>query len=60
MKRGESDRGPINLGLMIESARAIMTLPELCTAAEHLSTMAPVLPVALVFGSDDLLADLGL
>lgn len=45
--------------MYIESALAIMTLPELCKKALDLSTMAPIVPVALVFGSDDLLGSLG-
>lgn len=36
-----------------------MTLPELCNTAEHISTMAPVRPVALVVCSEDLIASLG-
>jgi len=60
MKRGEADKEKIvSLGMLIESAKAIMTLQELCLTVQQISTMAPLKPEALIFGSDDLLADLG-
>lgn len=57
-ERPENDRGPINLIMFIESAKAIMNLKEICQKAEDLATMAPIKPVALVLGADDLLASL--
>lgn len=57
-ERPESDRGPISLLIFIESAKAVMNMREICQKAEDLSTMAPIVPVALVLGADDLLASL--
>lgn len=57
-ERPESDRGPLNLLIFIESAKAVMNMREICQKAEDLSTMAPIVPVALVLGADDLLASL--
>ena len=47
-----------NVGLIIfiESARAMMTLPEICQTAADLPGLNPE---ALVFGSDDFVADIG-
>nr|CAD7463572.1 unnamed protein product [Timema tahoe] len=49
----------INLIMYIESARAVVNLPDICRKAEQLSSTAPLKPAALVFGSDDLCASLG-
>ncbi|CAG2054089.1 unnamed protein product [Timema podura] len=49
----------INLIMYIESARAVVNLPDICRTAEQLSSTAPLKPAALVFGSDDLCANLG-
>ena len=57
-ERPENERGPLNLIMFIESAKAVMNMKELCQKAEDLSTMAPIKPVALVLGADDLLASL--
>lgn len=45
--------------MFIESARAILDLPNICRVADELSRKSPFTPVALVFGSDDLCANLG-
>ncbi|PSN31418.1 Citrate lyase subunit beta-like protein [Blattella germanica] len=50
----------LNLIIYIESALAMMDLPEICTAAKDLSVSAPFTPAALVIGSDDLCASLDL
>lgn len=50
---------PIPLIIFIESARALMRLPEICEQASLLRTFCPVIPEALVFGSDDFVADIG-
>ncbi|TRY64099.1 hypothetical protein TCAL_12594 [Tigriopus californicus] len=50
---------PIGLIIFIESARALMRLPEICEQASLLRTMCPIIPEALVFGSDDFVADIG-
>ena len=60
MKRPENDRGPLKLIIFIESPTAVMNLREICQKALDLSTMVPLIPVALVLGSDDLLASLGI
>nr|CAD7399835.1 unnamed protein product [Timema cristinae] len=49
----------INLIMYIESARAVLNLPHICRKIEQLSSTAPFKPAALVFGSDDLCASLG-
>nr|CAD7197841.1 unnamed protein product [Timema douglasi] len=49
----------INLIMYVESARAVLNLPDICRRAEQLSSTAPLKPAALVFGSDDLCASLG-
>nr|CAD7431141.1 unnamed protein product [Timema monikensis] len=49
----------INLIMYIESARAVLNLPHICRKTEQLSSTAPFKPAALVFGSDDLCASLG-
>ncbi|XP_069680328.1 citramalyl-CoA lyase, mitochondrial-like isoform X2 [Periplaneta americana] len=52
-------KAKMNLIIYIESAKAVMDLPELCTTAKDLSMRSPFEPVALVLGSDDLCASLG-
>lgn len=42
-----------------ESARAIMDLPEICKTAVELSKKHRLIPVGLVFGSDDFCANIG-
>lgn len=49
----------LNLIIYIESALAMMDLPDICSAARELSASAPFQPVALVLGSDDLCASIG-
>nr|CAD7571030.1 unnamed protein product [Timema californicum] len=49
----------MNLIMYVESARAVLNLPDICRRAEQLSSTAPLKPAALVFGSDDLCASLG-
>ncbi|XP_063237327.1 citramalyl-CoA lyase, mitochondrial-like isoform X1 [Bacillus rossius redtenbacheri] len=55
--RGRSSK--IDLVLYIESARAVLRLPDICAKAEELSRASLFRPAALVFGSDDLCASLG-
>ncbi|KAK6629893.1 hypothetical protein RUM43_003714 [Polyplax serrata] len=59
IKRPEGDRGPIKLIIYIESPTAVINLTDICKKALDISTMAPIVPVALVFGSDDMRAGLG-
>ena len=49
----------LNVILYIESAMAIMDLPDICNTAMELSASSPFQPVALVLGSDDLCASIG-
>ncbi|XP_046668731.1 citramalyl-CoA lyase, mitochondrial-like [Homalodisca vitripennis] len=49
----------VKLVIFAESARAIMDLPEICKAAMELSQNHKLVPVGLVFGSDDLCASIG-
>lgn len=50
----------VNLIIYIESAVAIINLPDICKASIELSEKGKFLPVALVFGSDDFLASIGM
>lgn len=45
--------------IFIESARALVQLKEICLAAAKLRTKSRLVPEALVFGSDDFVADIG-
>jgi len=49
----------MNLIIFIESAQALLALPEICKAAWQLSVSTHFIPDALVFGSDDYCADIG-
>ncbi|XP_018326500.1 citramalyl-CoA lyase, mitochondrial isoform X2 [Agrilus planipennis] len=49
----------ISVILFIETAQGIMNLKEICTTAKKLSENRNFEPVALVFGGDDYLADIG-
>ncbi|GLG96390.1 Uncharacterized protein GBIM_03388 [Gryllus bimaculatus] len=57
--KGKNSDKKINLIIYIESAKAILNLPAICRTAKELSASKPVEPVALVFGSDDLCASIG-
>ena len=50
---------PVGLIIFIESARALIQLPEICALASELRHMSNLVPEALVFGSDDFVADIG-
>jgi len=50
---------PIGLIIFIESARALVQLKEICLAAVKLKSRSCLVPEALVFGSDDYVADIG-
>lgn len=54
-----SARQPIKLIIWIESARALIDMPQILSAADHLRGYSPLRLDAAVFGSDDLCADLG-
>lgn len=43
----------------VESCQSIMNLPEICKAAKDFGERFKFLPVGIVFGSDDFVADLG-
>ncbi|KAL5275674.1 hypothetical protein ACFFRR_001488 [Megaselia abdita] len=43
----------------VESCQSIMNLPEICKAAKDFGERYKFLPVGIVFGSDDFVADLG-
>ena len=45
--------------MFIESARAVIQLKEICLAATKLKSKSRLVPEALVFGSDDYVADVG-
>lgn len=49
----------VSLVMFIESARALLRLPEICAMAEQLKMMSNLVPEAVVFGSDDFVADIG-
>ena len=49
----------IGLIIFIESARALVQLKEICLAAVKLRSKTRLVPEALVFGSDDFVADIG-
>ena len=49
----------IGLIVFIESARALVQLKEICLAAVKLKSKSRLVPEALVFGSDDFVADIG-
>ncbi len=53
--------GGVVLGVIIfiESARALLRLPEICSTAQGLRETTNLVPEALVFGSDDFVADIG-
>lgn len=53
------DSSPVGLIMFIESARAMLSLKEICQTAVELSEKSNVIPEALVFGSDDFVADIG-
>jgi len=50
----------LNVILFIESAQSLLALPEICKTAWLLSTTSKFIPDALVFGSDDYCADIGM
>jgi len=52
-------RQPVNLVIWIESARALIDMPQILSSADHLRTYSPLRLDAAVLGSDDLCADLG-
>ena len=54
-----SNNVPVGLIIFIESARALIRLPEICGLAAELMSMSNLVPEALVFGSDDFVADVG-
>lgn len=49
----------IGLIIFIESARSLVQLKEICTGATKLKSKSRLVPEALVFGSDDYVADIG-
>ena len=49
----------IGLIIFVESARSLIQLPEICVEAEKLQGKSALVPEALVFGSDDFVADIG-
>ena len=55
----ENTEATVGLVMFIESARALLRLPEICDRAEQLSSVSNLVPEALVFGSDDYVADIG-
>jgi citrate lyase subunit beta-like protein len=57
--KNEDTTVTVGLIMFVESARALMRLPEICTMAEQLKMMSNLVPEALVFGSDDFVADIG-
>ncbi|XP_049790270.1 citramalyl-CoA lyase, mitochondrial-like isoform X3 [Schistocerca nitens] len=56
----ERNKIKMNLILFIESAKGIMDLPTICQKSIELAEKSCFLPVALIIGSDDLCADLGI
>lgn len=48
-----------DLILYIESAIAVINLPDICKIAKTLSKNSRFVPCALVFGSDDFCANIG-
>ncbi|XP_049857835.1 citramalyl-CoA lyase, mitochondrial-like [Schistocerca gregaria] len=56
----EKNKIKMNLILFIESAKGIMDLPTICQKSIELAEKSCFLPVALIIGSDDLCADLGI
>lgn len=54
-----SVRQPINLVIWIESARALIDMPQIISSASALRDYSPLRLDAAVLGSDDLCADLG-
>jgi citrate lyase subunit beta-like protein len=52
-------RGEVGLIIFVESARSLVRLAEICQQAVNLSSMSNLVPQALVFGSDDFVADIG-
>lgn len=55
----QKSKAKLNLILFIESAQGMLALPEICKTAWQLSIKSHFTPDALVFGSDDYIADIG-
>ncbi len=58
-RRGDAALPPVGLIIFIESGRGLMRLPEIFSAAHDLSNSTNLSAEAVVFGSDDYVADVG-
>ena len=45
--------------MFVESARSLLQLEDICIASKKLESQSPLVIEALVFGSDDFVADIG-
>ena len=45
--------------MFVESARSLLQLEDICLASKKLESQSPLVIEALVFGSDDFVADIG-
>ena len=49
----------VGLIMFVESARSLLQLEDICIASKKLESQSPLVIEALVFGSDDFVADIG-
>lgn len=55
----DKSKDKLNLIIFIESAKGMLSLPQICQTAWDLSDKSFLVPDALIFGSDDYCADIG-